>query len=438
MIFRLSPAHSSRRLPTVLLVLGSATIAIAIVQRHVPDLSGAVAFLALACGWILARFYYRKPETKVPRLATGENITAPREVLPDTPNEIDDHQNSAFAGESDALPAAASRDRADTASLELETFPVYVDLINRQLTSVMEISQGATETLLSQLGKIDGRISDLLNFIQTAGHESGSRQTIGDIEDRFMESRDLLSVLGGQQQTATAAAFAHREHLSKEIGTVLGVIDRVHLVARQTTMLSLNVSIEAARVGDVGKGFAVIGHEIRSLAGEVQKLADEIYEKVSSLVTSVTDELQEQADHRETTEHAALNDISGVIDSISGDLSLLLSHHRDVLSRVETENENIAAPIMAMMGSMQFQDILRQQIEQLVKMSVEVGNHMSMLSDFLKGEGDIEQFATLAERLNALSASYVMDGQRDDHHKAFRGGIESGYGGTAAAKIELF
>lgn len=72
--------------------------------------------------------------------------------------------------------------------------------------------------------------------------------------------------------------------LSQEINNVSTFIKDI---AGQTKMLGLNAAIEAARVGDAGKGFGVVADQIRKLSEEakstvpkIQKLTDEIIAKV--------------------------------------------------------------------------------------------------------------------------------------------------------------
>jgi Mg2+ and Co2+ transporter CorA len=65
------------------------------------------------------------------------------------------------------------------------------------------------------------------------------------------------------------------------------IVKFVSKIANQTRLLGLNASIEAARVGDAGKGFGVVASEIKKLANSSAESLIEIKDVINSIQESI-------------------------------------------------------------------------------------------------------------------------------------------------------
>ena len=121
-------------------------------------------------------------------------------------------------------------------------------------------------------------------------------------EERIRASADLLGVI--VNQLVNLEYFKHTnasrlggvqqgvEQANELIQTINDNISHLKAIAKKQNILSLNASIEAARSGEAGAGFAVVAKNMQDLSSQstgvytdIEKSVAEITERISSLVS---------------------------------------------------------------------------------------------------------------------------------------------------------
>ena len=86
---------------------------------------------------------------------------------------------------------------------------------------------------------------------------------------RSIEAEKNVEVCNQQMQSMITAMADIKAGSAK----IDDIIKNIENIAEQTNLLSLNAAIEAARAGEAGRGFSVVAEEVRSLAEESAKAA---------------------------------------------------------------------------------------------------------------------------------------------------------------------
>nr|WP_321500524.1 methyl-accepting chemotaxis protein [uncultured Dethiosulfovibrio sp.] len=107
-----------------------------------------------------------------------------------------------------------------------------------------------------------------------------SRKSTNDAVSQMAKTIDDVQGLGDQ----TARTKDNISDLATSVESIVKFVSTITTIADQTNLLALNAAIEAARAGEAGRGFAVVAEEVRKLAEESAKAAQEVEKLIDSLI----------------------------------------------------------------------------------------------------------------------------------------------------------
>jgi methyl-accepting chemotaxis protein len=142
-----------------------------------------------------------------------------------------------------------------------------------------QMATGAEETA-SQAGVVSvasEQVNASVQQVAAAVEEMGS--TIKEIARNANEAAQVAASAAKVAGDANES-IAQLGRSGSEIGQVINVITSI---AEQTNLLALNATIEAARAGEAGKGFAVVASEVKELSRATAKATDEIGQKIAAM-----------------------------------------------------------------------------------------------------------------------------------------------------------
>ncbi len=177
-----------------------------------------------------------------------------------------------------------------------DKFGSISDSIQNVNRVIEDLANGATsqaqdtETVSMKISELGGVIEVEKQDVTTLG------SSVSSMMEYSGEASDSIKRLFKITENTTNAINVVTEQTnrnSQSAEDISKVIVMIKDIADQTNLLSLNASIEAARAGDAGRGFNVVAEEIRNLAEESSRNAEEIEQIVQKLIDSVRDSVLE-------------------------------------------------------------------------------------------------------------------------------------------------
>lgn len=178
---------------------------------------------------------------------------------------------------------------------------------------------------------------------------SASMQSVVAATEELSASVDEIRRQVRESNRIAEGAVEQAEHtdnrigkLSRAAGQIGDVVKLITAIAEQTNLLALNATIEAARAGEAGRGFAVVASEVKSLATQTAKATDEISSHIAGM----------QEATRESV--AAIKEIGntiGQISDIASTITTAIEQQSAATQEIAQSIQNVAAGTQQVAGN---------------------------------------------------------------------------------------
>lgn len=208
----------------------------------------------------------------------------------------------------------------------------------------------ATEVLVDEVAHVK---EQLVGVIKSSDQ---THTMTGEITRKVQEANMQMDALSNAMNNISSNA--------QEITSIAIAIDNI---AFQTNILALNASVEAARAGSAGRGFAIVAEEVKELAGKSAQAAKSAVDIVTNTKAVIQEGVELNASTAESLQ--AIYGVSTEISEISDQLVAAVQGQENALISMEERIATISSiadrNLQSAVGTSQSSELLAKEAEEL-------------------------------------------------------------------------
>ncbi len=308
-------------------------------------------------------------------------------------------------------------------------------LLQEHLTSISQTTEEAAIAILNNIDAVDQKVEMLKTELK---HQLDTFLTLQtEANHEISTIQDMIDEMASYIESRKEEIESHKikiDHVLDNARELSHLTEAVKKISSQTNLLALNASIEAARAGKYGQGFAVVAQEVRTLSIQSDKAVEDIQHGIALLVDTVDSQLGSMID--QVSNDAEIEKLRHFSSKLAAIFELVTNY--DVLNKnmrdtLESHVEAVSAAVSNALSNIQFQDITRQRLEHIQTTLQRINAHFQLIKDSVSHFDQLLSIPLLD--IADLKNSYVMADQRQTHDAVTGDNLAKD---SHAPSIELF
>ncbi len=264
-----------------------------------------------------------------------------------------------------------------------------------EMSSSMDSVAAASEQAATNLGMVANAASQM-------------KMTLGEVASNCERARDVTENAASKVDTASERVGM----LGTSARDISKVTEVITDIAEQTNLLALNATIEAARAGEAGKGFAVVASEIKGLASQTAGATLDIKEKIKGIQSSTDDTVK---DVEQIT--VVISEVTEIVSAIAAAIEEQSVSATEVAENIEQASTGIGEVNENVAQSSQVSSEIAEDISKVNTVAVDMTDrsvHMKKSAQDLSGLSSVLRDMIGVFKVSVDNADSSQD-TRDNH-----------------------
>ena len=198
---------------------------------------------------------------------------------------------------------------------DIQTLHQAFGVLQQQVNATIRTSETAVMSMMDRMNRVHGNALDLRERIVHAVDRSQSLSS--DSLSRAGQHGQAVAALAEHQarfEEAQAQNQMRVRAVAEQVRQLTPLAALIDEIARQTNLLAINASIEAARAGREGAGFKVVAAEVRRLSTQTSEAARQISAGIGQAAAAIDTEMAGHQASQGESAASVLSRSAGALD----------------------------------------------------------------------------------------------------------------------------